>query len=108
LRLIESGMVVPDLVLTDVIMPRMNGRELHERLERILPGIRVIYMSGYSHAIVSGQGILNKGARLLRKPFAVNELLVAVRETLDEKNAANAQNSNDPEKEEELADANRS
>lgn len=47
-----------DLLLTDVIMPNMNGKELHDILSRIQPGLKVIYMSGYTHNVITHQGCL--------------------------------------------------
>jgi signal transduction histidine kinase len=72
-----------DLVLTDVVMPRMNGRELSERIARLRPGIRILYMSGYTGEAMSHQEILiEPGRQFLQKPFTMRDLLEKVRNTL--------------------------
>ena len=70
-----------DLLLTDVVMPRMGGAELAEQLESSAPELRVLFMTGYSEEIVARQ--LIKGNRvLLEKPFTIVELLDTVRSAL--------------------------
>ncbi|MBI5596874.1 MAG: PAS domain S-box protein [Elusimicrobia bacterium] len=71
------------LLLTDVVMPGMSGKTLAERLRARHPGLKVLYSSGYSDEIISKQGMLEPGARLLQKPFTKEALFKAVRETLD-------------------------
>ena len=63
-----------DLLLTDVVMPKMNGRELAERLTAEQPGLEVLYTSGYTDELISAKGMLPAGFRLLRKPFSPEEL----------------------------------
>jgi two-component system, cell cycle sensor histidine kinase and response regulator CckA len=70
-----------DLVLTDVVMPRMSGRELAERLRLLQPEIKVIYMSGYESNILSSSNKFGD-ATFLQKPFRPAELGKAVREIL--------------------------
>ncbi|HEY5997055.1 MAG TPA: ATP-binding protein, partial [Candidatus Deferrimicrobiaceae bacterium] len=72
-----------DLLLTDVVMPGMNGRQLYEQVAVRHPGIKVIYMSGYTDEIVSGHGVLIEGARFLQKPFEASTLIRKVRNKLD-------------------------
>jgi CheY-like chemotaxis protein len=72
------------LLITDVIMPEMGGRELAERLKQIRPGLHVLYMSGYTDNAIVHQGILNEGANFIQKPFAPDALARKVREVLDE------------------------
>jgi two-component system, cell cycle sensor histidine kinase and response regulator CckA len=72
-----------DLVLTDVVMPRMNGRELGDRVAALRPGIRLLFMSGYSNASVAERGLLDAKADLLQKPFGGARLREAVRQALD-------------------------
>ncbi len=74
-----------DLVITDVVMPRMSGREFVERLHAARPGLRVLYFSGYPDEILSREGVLQEGVRLLRKPFALAELQRRVREIIGER-----------------------
>jgi CheY-like chemotaxis protein len=73
------------LLLTDVIMPGISGRELADRLTQVRPELKVLYMSGYTHDLVTQRGILASGSELLQKPFAINALLNKVREMLEGK-----------------------
>ena len=72
-----------DLLLTDVIMPGLNGRALAERFELLQPGIRVLYMSGYTDAAIVDHGVFESGTYLLHKPFSEESLIRKVREVLD-------------------------
>jgi two-component system cell cycle sensor histidine kinase/response regulator CckA len=72
-----------DLLLTDILMPGMNGGELARNLLLARPTVRVIFMSGYSTEAVTTNGVLTPGARFLQKPFSVEELTARLREALD-------------------------
>src|ERR1700693_3945221 len=72
------------LLLTDVIMPGMNGRELAQRVSEIRPNIRVLYMSGYTENAIGHNGTLDAGITLLQKPFTLHSLKAKVREVLDQ------------------------
>jgi two-component system, cell cycle sensor histidine kinase and response regulator CckA len=73
-----------DLLLTDVVMPGMNGRVLAEQLLPRQPGMKVLYMSGYTDSFIAGHGVLDPGgAQLLHKPFTEEVLIRKVREVLD-------------------------
>jgi PAS domain S-box-containing protein len=72
-----------DLVLTDVVMPGMNGPTMAKKLEEIRPGLKVLYMSGYSGGFGAGRGLLEDGLPLLQKPFSGSVLLRRVRESLE-------------------------
>ncbi len=71
------------LLLTDVIMPGMNGRELAQRISEIRPNTKVLYMSGYTENVIGRNGTLDAGIRLLQKPFTLRDLQSRVREVLD-------------------------
>jgi two-component system cell cycle sensor histidine kinase/response regulator CckA len=71
------------LLLTDVVMPGINGRVLAERLAPSHPEMKVLYMSGYTDSFIAGHGVLEEGIHLLHKPFTEHALLRKVRESLD-------------------------
>jgi PAS domain S-box-containing protein len=71
------------LLLTDVIMPGMNGRELAQRVSEIRPNTKVLYMSGYTENVIGHNGTLDADVRLLQKPFTLRDLKSKVREVLD-------------------------
>jgi len=71
-----------DLLLTDVVLPRLNGREIYDRLSARYPNLRVLYMSGYAESVIAHQGVCNDGAVLIPKPFSPGELSIHVREAL--------------------------
>ena len=72
-----------DLLLTDVVMPGMNGRVLAEQLFSRQPGMKVLYMSGYTDSFIAGHGVLDPKMHLLHKPFTEEVLIRKVREVLD-------------------------
>jgi PAS domain S-box-containing protein len=81
----EAGIRV-DLVLTDVVMPRIGGRELAERLKALRPDLKILFMSGYAGDIISQHGVGEKGdGVLLQKPFSRRTLLTKIREVLDDR-----------------------
>ena len=71
------------LLLTDVVMPHLLGKELAERVQEVLPGIPVVFMSGYAQPVLASSGRLAPGVRLVEKPFSEATLLDAVRDELD-------------------------
>lgn len=71
------------LLLTDVVMPGINGRVLAERLLATRPGTRILYMSGYTDSFIAGHGVLDQGTNLLYKPFTEEKLIERVRGVLD-------------------------
>jgi two-component system cell cycle sensor histidine kinase/response regulator CckA len=71
------------LLVTDVVMSEMNGKDLKERIEALKPGILTIFMSGYTADIIANRGILADGVRFLQKPFSPTDLARKVRETLE-------------------------
>ncbi|MGC8809356.1 MAG: GAF domain-containing protein, partial [bacterium] len=73
------------LLLTDVVMPGMSGRNLAEAIAILRPEIKVLYMSGYPDEVIADLGVLKPGINYLHKPFTVESLAKKVREVLDEK-----------------------
>ena len=71
------------LLLTDVIMPEMNGRNLLKRMTTLIPGVMCLYMSGYTNDIIASHGILNENVNFIKKPFSLHDLAIKVREVLD-------------------------
>ncbi len=82
LRLVEDGGQKIDLLLTDVIMPEMNGSVLVERVLARQPGMRHLFMSGYTANIIASQGVLDEGVAFIQKPFARKDLADKIREVL--------------------------
>ena len=72
------------LLVTDVVMPGMNGRQLKECIEKIKPGIKALYMSGYTANVILHRGILEHEVHFIQKPFSINSLAGKVREVLDQ------------------------
>ncbi|HPX61114.1 MAG TPA: cache domain-containing protein [Deltaproteobacteria bacterium] len=72
-----------DLLLTDVVMPEMNGKSLYEKLIRQRKSLKVIYMSGYSGNIITDHGILHEDTNFIQKPFSIQTLADKVRQVLD-------------------------
>jgi PAS domain S-box-containing protein len=83
LQIVDGYKGAIDLLLTDVIMPGMNGRELAAHIIKLLPDVRVLYMSGYTENAIGHDGTLDAGINLLQKPFSLPALKDRVREVLD-------------------------
>jgi PAS domain S-box-containing protein len=82
--ILERNSMRIDLLLTDVVMPGMNGRELGRRAQEIRPQLRVLYMTGYSRNAVVHHGRLEEGVELLQKPITQTHLATRVRHVLDQ------------------------
>ncbi|MGN6390898.1 MAG: PAS domain S-box protein [Gemmatimonadales bacterium] len=82
LRIMESGAKI-DMVVTDLVMPEMGGRELVERLRARHPALKVLFMSGYSEQGVTSDGSLPRGTGFVEKPFTMEQLVRRTREVLD-------------------------
>jgi two-component system, cell cycle sensor histidine kinase and response regulator CckA len=74
------------LLLTDVVMPEMNGRDLAKNLLALYPHFKRLFMSGYSANVIVNHGVMDEGAcvHFIQKPFSLKELASKVREALDE------------------------
>jgi two-component system cell cycle sensor histidine kinase/response regulator CckA len=73
------------LVITDVVMPEMNGRDLAERLQSLYPSIKILFMSGYTAEVIAHHGVLDEGVNFIQKPFSIQDLAVKVRDAVREK-----------------------
>ncbi|MEN6439478.1 MAG: heavy metal translocating P-type ATPase [Syntrophobacter sp.] len=71
------------LLITDVVMPGMNGKDLHEKLRALKPGLKCIYMSGYTADAIAHHGVLEEGIHFLQKPFSVKTMAEKARQVLD-------------------------
>jgi nitrogen-specific signal transduction histidine kinase/CheY-like chemotaxis protein len=71
-----------DMLLTDVVLPGMNGKELSERLKKLRPDLKVLFISGYTADVIADHGVLERGMAFLQKPFSPEELAAKVRDVL--------------------------
>jgi DNA-binding NtrC family response regulator len=83
IALAESYEGVIDLLVTDVVMPEMNGRDLAQHLHSMRPGLKCLFMSGYTADVIAHHGVLDPGVHFIQKPFSVQNLAAKVREALD-------------------------
>lgn len=83
IRLHEKNIGKIDLLLTDVVMPEMNGRELSDRLKKQYPKLKTLYMSGYTADVIAHRGVVDKGVCFIPKPLSQKELSLKVREALE-------------------------
>jgi hypothetical protein len=72
-----------DLLLSDVVMPQMLGKQVAEEIKQLRPDVRVVFMSGYAQPVLGAQGTLEEGVILVSKPFSESDLLGRIREALD-------------------------
>jgi DNA-binding NtrC family response regulator len=84
LQLVEEHAGKIDLLITDVVMPEMNGRELAQRLSSLWPTMPCLYMSGYTANAIAHQGVLDAGIHFIQKPFSINDLARTIREALQD------------------------
>lgn len=82
LLLIEEKGIVPDLVITDIVMPEMGGKVLIDRLKRKIPDLKVLFMSGYTDNAIIFEGILQPDTPFIQKPFSVKDLTKKISELL--------------------------
>ena len=75
-----------DLVLTDIVMPQMGGREFADSFSHKHPKAKILYMSGYTDHMAEERGLLQEGMNFLQKPFTPRDLTIRVRELLNAKN----------------------
>jgi DNA-binding NtrC family response regulator len=72
-----------DLLVTDVVMPGLNGNGLSQAITALRPGIKTLYMSGYTADVIANHGVLAEGVHYLQKPFSIQEMAAKVRQVLD-------------------------
>ena len=84
IRMAQDARKKIQLLLTDVVMPEMTGREMANRLKKLRPEIKHLFMSGYTADIIARQGILDEKVHFIQKPFSLRDLAVKIREILDE------------------------
>ncbi len=84
IRLAEEHAGEIQLLITDVVMPEMNGRDLAERMQSLYPGMKILFMSGYTADVIAHRGVLDEGVNFIQKPFSMKDLAVKVREALRE------------------------
>ncbi|NTW59592.1 MAG: response regulator, partial [Nitrospirae bacterium] len=82
LSLCERKDIPIDLLMTDVVMPGMNGKELLRRANAIRPGIRVLFMSGYTANVIAHHGVLDDGIKFIQKPFSIADLAQKVQDAI--------------------------
>ena len=73
------------LLITDVVMPEMNGRDLAKNLLSLYPDLKRLFMSGYTADVIAHHGVLDEGVHFIQKPFSRKDLAAKVREALDQK-----------------------
>ncbi len=88
IALSESFMEKIDILITDVVMPEMNGKQLKERLQKNRPSLLTLFTSGYTSDVVADRGVLEEGMNFLQKPYTTDNLLRKVREVLNERPTA--------------------
>ena len=88
----EHGQAI-DLLITDVIMPEMNGRELARTLQAFLPGLGCLFMSGYTADVIAHHGVLDEDVHFIAKPFTLKDLTARVREALTPPTQADRQSA---------------
>jgi len=86
IKLVEENLEKFDLLITDVVMPEMNGRKLSERIQTKYPDLKTLYMSGYTADVIAHRGVLEDGVSFIPKPLSKKDLSVKVREMLDSGN----------------------
>jgi CheY-like chemotaxis protein len=85
LRTAKQSTATIDLLITDGVMPGMNGRELANRLKNDFPTVRCLYMSGYTTDVIVRHGVLEEGVHFIQRPFSTETLADKVRQVLEER-----------------------
>jgi PAS domain S-box-containing protein len=83
IRIAENGEPHIDLLMTDVVMPEMNGRQLSEEIDALQPGTKCLFMSGYTNDVIAHHGVLEDGVHFIQKPFSLQSLATGLRQALE-------------------------
>ena len=86
IKLAEEQFSKIDILITDVVMPEMNGRELSVHLQSLYPNLKTLFMSGYTANVIAHRGVLETGVNFISKPFSKENLAIKIREVLDNAN----------------------
>ena len=82
MRLAEKHGSEIALLLMDIVMPEMNGRDLAERLQALYPRMKILFMSGYTNTVIADRGVLDESVNFIQKPFSFKGLGIKIREAL--------------------------
>jgi CheY-like chemotaxis protein len=82
MRQVETHSSAIDLLITEVVLPEMNGRDLSKRLTQLYPAMKILLMSGYTANVIAQHGVLAKGVNLIQKPFSRRDLAIKADEAL--------------------------
>ncbi|MHB8091438.1 MAG: PAS domain S-box protein [Syntrophales bacterium] len=97
IRLAEEHAREIHLLLTDVVMPEMNGRALAERLQSLYPNLKCLFTSGYTANVIAHHGVLEEGVNFIQKPFSTRDLTAKIREALAQNSMAENVGEREPE-----------
>ena len=78
-----------DLLITDLVMPEMNGKELAEQARKIIPDLKIIFVSGYANGHITHNGTLEEGVNFIHKPYSLQTMAREIRKALDEASVVN-------------------
>jgi two-component system, cell cycle sensor histidine kinase and response regulator CckA len=84
MRLAEKYSGAIHLLITDVVMPEMNGRDLVDQMHNLYPDIRVLFMSGYTSDVIAHRGILDQGVQFIQKPFSIKDIAAKIQKVLEQ------------------------
>ena len=84
MRLFEQHTTAISLLLTDVVMPQINGRDLSQQFQKICPNLKTLFMSGYTANVIAHRGVLDEGVHFIQKPLLKRDLAVKIRKILEE------------------------
>jgi YesN/AraC family two-component response regulator len=84
IRLAEEHVGEIHLLMTDLVMPKMNGKDLSKQIQKRYPHVKLLFMSGYTAEVIGKKGFLEEGVHFLQKPFAIHDLAAKVQEVLNQ------------------------